>query len=618
MIRDLLEVVKKYKTVFLLAILIRVLMMPFFFHPDLKTQNFHGSFLPLGVLNIYQFVADNKQTLPYKDTFNYPPLTYYFLGTWNLVASPFLGDSYRQWIMNWNTDWYTSWDIFKLLFILKIPNLFFDLLTGALLCLFLDPKFQKRALVLWFFNPISLYIIYAISNFDIVPTFLTILSVYFYKKTKFLSSGISLGVGVSLKIFPLLYLPFLVLPLLIHKKIKDAAWILVGVLSVVFLSDFLFLSYLPKVFNSGLTIRVLDLKIPTTPIPVFFVVYVAIIIYSLIKKSSWENICFFSLFLTLSIMGISKFQIQWLVWTIPLFILFAVKNSKLLVFFIPVFLGYIFTILNFDDRFLTLGILSPILPNIYDVGFLEQTIFSLVNKDLLFIIGRGLLLTGIVLILMELIRGKVQSSLIMSTKSLFLILNALNLILFLAILSLAIYYTSTKVLISSQIASSKVQDLYKDHDYTYNFKPDSDGLNLIYIQLKNPNFANIDPLFLSINDGNSVLTHVAISGRNLGDGDFVKFQISPLANIANKNLTIKLESPTADKTKFIQVVTDNNGIMSHKIYRKGNVFAESLKLGTNFLNRFTFDKSFLVFYVIVLVLLISTLLTQKVKILKND
>jgi len=49
---------------FVFALLVRLLIMPFLYHPDIKIYNFQSSFLSSGVLNIYDFLNEkNKNCL---------------------------------------------------------------------------------------------------------------------------------------------------------------------------------------------------------------------------------------------------------------------------------------------------------------------------------------------------------------------------------------------------------------------------------------------------------------------------------------------------------------------------------------------------------------------------
>ena len=50
----------KIKILFIFAIIIRLILTPLFYHPDIKSQNFHFQFLSQGKINVYQFIDENK------------------------------------------------------------------------------------------------------------------------------------------------------------------------------------------------------------------------------------------------------------------------------------------------------------------------------------------------------------------------------------------------------------------------------------------------------------------------------------------------------------------------------------------------------------------------------
>lgn len=388
---------KPYRSILLLALLIRLILMPFLFHPDIKTQYYHARFLQKGVFNIYQYVKQNKETLGYKDTFNYPPLAYFLLGSWNVIISPFIGDSFNQWLVNWGEDWFTNPQIFRQLFLLKLPYLAFDFGIAYLLLRLVPDKFRKKAMVVWLFNPVTLYIIYGLSNFDIIPTFLVLLSLFFYKEEKFWHSGISLGLAIAIKLYPILYLPFFAVPLLSSQKYKPVVGILGGASVTFFVTTAALLKDALSISNSGLLNLALDLKIPLPGLgglPVICLFYAAILFYSLIRKSWWMDLNFYILAATLALISIVKIHPQWFLWVIPFFIIYASQKLKLLLYIFPLLVGYVLLILSFNDRFLTLGIFSPILPNIYDVGSLEETLFSHVSRLAITSLSQALIFFG--------------------------------------------------------------------------------------------------------------------------------------------------------------------------------------------------------------------------------
>ena len=59
------------KKLLVLAIVLRVLVAAFLFHPDIKTFNFQASFLKKGVTDIYSYLIENRKTLPLKEEFVY-------------------------------------------------------------------------------------------------------------------------------------------------------------------------------------------------------------------------------------------------------------------------------------------------------------------------------------------------------------------------------------------------------------------------------------------------------------------------------------------------------------------------------------------------------------------
>ena len=179
--------------------------MPFFYHPDMKTQHFHFQFFSKGVLNIYDYLDKNKPKLGYQDTFNYLPLTYYTFGLTQAITKPFLGHDFNNWINNWGENQNNYPNIICYMFFLKIPYLILDI---GLAFLLLKTFKNSKIFYFWLFNPVSIYLIYILGNFDILPSFLTLLSFYFLKKNKLLFSYLSIGIAIALKMYPVIFVPF--------------------------------------------------------------------------------------------------------------------------------------------------------------------------------------------------------------------------------------------------------------------------------------------------------------------------------------------------------------------------------------------------------------------------
>jgi hypothetical protein len=346
------------KTIFL-AIIIRILIMPFFYHPDIKSQYFHFQFLQKGVLNIYSYLDKNKDNLPNTDTFNYLPLTYFTLGTNHLISQVFMPKDYSLWLNDWGVkkNDYSNLPIF--LFILKIPYLFLDIGIAYLLYK-LFPK--KKLHLIWLFNPLTIYLIYILGNFDILPSFLTLLAFYFLNNKKNFHCYFSLGVAIAVKMYPILFLPFF---LFYHKenlKQKFLNLLFLSLPLIISIAPFLTNTYFVNSFlGSGLTQKILEYKILN--IPIYPIIY-TIIFYLFIKSKNKEKSFYKSIFyLMIFFFALIKFHPQWLIWFLP-FVIYPFssinKIRTLFIFYILLFLVYTFLI---NDQFLFWGHLVPIHSN---------------------------------------------------------------------------------------------------------------------------------------------------------------------------------------------------------------------------------------------------------------
>ncbi len=338
--------------------------MPCFYHPDIKSQLFHAQFLSHRVFNIYDFVDKNKTNLAYPNIFVYLPFTYYFFGSVDFILSPLYPNDLYLWLNDWGINQNSYPNMIFFMFVLKIPYLIFDLLTGLILYKLYQ---NKKVLYFWFLNPISIYLIYILGNFDIIPTFLTILAFYLMKNQKQFWSYLSIGLAIALKIYPVMFLPFLFFyyPKKIFKNIKYAVFSMVPlILSVIpFLGQ---KSFYNSFIGSGLTQKILEYRILN--FPVFPILFIAILIFYCFSKSKFKfEIAVLQTFFIF--IGLVKFHPQWIMWFFPfIIILFIESKIKNKIFFI-VFFALIFAyILLFNDNYLTWGHLIPIDPN-----FINQT-----------------------------------------------------------------------------------------------------------------------------------------------------------------------------------------------------------------------------------------------------
>lgn len=349
---------------FILAILIRLLIMPFYFHPDIKTYNWQSSFLKSGVFNIYTYLVDNREKLPLKEEFVYFPLTYLFLGTYQISVSPVLGPNFNNWLSDASSQVLDRVGTFRYLFILKFPYLVLDLIIPFLIIRFFKEIKQKRnAFILWLFNPISLAIIYIFSNIDIIPVTLSLVSILLFRSKKIFLSGLILGLAAGFKAYPLLFLPFI---LLFTYRIKDGIKLVAVsfVTLVLIIAPFWSQAFLNSALISGLTTRIAYPSIPLgfgEYLMVGILTLVALFFAGLTQNGKRTDKVWLMIFIVLLFIfsGI-HYHIQWLLWIIPFLIIFYIYQNNLgKLSFLWLSLAFVIPLL-YDDRSMSISLFSAI------------------------------------------------------------------------------------------------------------------------------------------------------------------------------------------------------------------------------------------------------------------
>lgn len=348
----------------LLAILLRVLIMPFYFHPDIKTYHFQSSFLKQGVVNIYSYLESHKSDLSLKEEFVYFPLTYFSLGSYQVLAAPFLGGDFNNWLSNAGIGASEQVSVFKYLFILKLPYLVLDILIAFLLMgIFKEEKDKRKAFILWLFNPFSLILIYVFSNVDIFAITLTVLSLLFAQKNRLVMAAICLGLGAGFKAYPLIFLPIL---LLYAKGIKERLFVTIAGIGVFMLIIAPFINssaFKQMTLLSGLTTRML---LPVIDLGFNETLFIALIPFSLIFFVAWmkdsldyEHLAYYYFAVLALLFSFIHYHIQWLLWIIPFAVIVAVKRPKLTGYLALMGLIAFAIPMLYDDKSMSVSLLRP-------------------------------------------------------------------------------------------------------------------------------------------------------------------------------------------------------------------------------------------------------------------
>ncbi len=396
----------KLKKLFVLAVLLRILIMPFYFHPDIKTYYFQSSFLKQGVFNIYSYLTNNKGNLTIKEDFVYFPLTYFFLGTYQILATPILEPQFNNWLSDASEQARNNIGTFRYLFVLKLPYLILDLLIPFLLIRFFSDTDKKRKVfILWLFNPLSIAIIYIYSNIDIISVVLSLISLLLFRNKKIVLAGIMLGLAAGFKAYPMLFLPFL---MIYAKSAKAAIKLFLAAITTMFLIILPFWSsaFLNSALISGLTTRIAFPGIPIgfgEAIMVGVLSLTAFFIMELTENLNSDKVWLSIFCVLLLLFSTIHYHIAWLLWIVPFLIIFSVTQPNILGKLAWVWLSLAFVIpLTFDDKFMTVSTLSALSPlynllptpflvlqKIYDPYLLQGAIHSILFGTSLVLIFRS-------------------------------------------------------------------------------------------------------------------------------------------------------------------------------------------------------------------------------------
>jgi len=371
-------------------------IIPFFFHPDIKTIFYQSHFLSEGVVNVFQYFSDNPEKA-FLGSFVYPPLTYFVHGIIYPTLKVIGGSGFSEWLAMGN-DAVGVQSIFRYLFLVKIFNVFALLASGVMLSRIInDKKKADIALVFLFFNPISIYVVGLMGQFDVIPALLTLVALYF-SKDRPIRASVFLGLAAAMKTYPLLLLPFLAI--LGSKKLFEQIKIAtVGALSyLIFIIPFLGTpAFFGNTLVSGLSLRLFELGFDLGRgfhLPLIPLLLASLFIYAWRgHKGKVDQLYKYFFAVTFIVVAGVDFHPQWGMWFIPfLSIIVARKiNKKLfLAALLVLMIAWLGKIALFNDRFLTWGLFSVLDPGVLFLPSPYELVIDKVNPEIIQNMMRGL------------------------------------------------------------------------------------------------------------------------------------------------------------------------------------------------------------------------------------
>ena len=366
---------KKIKFLFTLALVVRLLLAFGTYHSDAAVFPFAGRVIFTGHAgDFYDYLWDLPDNAPElkiypRNLFNYPPVTYFSLGTVSGILTAPLGGFVDEFIYNLE-DTFGDIRLNILLLVIKLPLLAFDLGTLYFLLKMFEKESQKKAVyILWLFNPVNLYATYMMGMYEIIPVFFVVASLYFAKKRGKLASALMLGLGASFKIFPLMFLvPLSATTSDWRERLKIfAAGFGVYIISILpFLGS---TGFRQTALVAGQTMKSLYLTLPISggeAIIPYLALYIFFSLAFLINKGNAQVLWKRYFYILLLFFMLTHYHPQWFLWITPFFIYDFVysKYKNWLVLAIALF-SY-FGLITLFDPGLSTRLFAPIFPHLYE------------------------------------------------------------------------------------------------------------------------------------------------------------------------------------------------------------------------------------------------------------
>lgn len=376
------------KKILLLASILYLGIAPFTYHPDAKTTLYHGSFVKEKVFNIYGHLARTNDQFT---RFHYPPLAYFLHQGEYLLVRPLAGSGLDLWLRSGSEEAVGQKGALRFNFLSKLPAVLALLASGVIIFKIINEslgKGMKKALTataFWLLNPIALYAVVVMGQFDIFPLLFVLLALYLLEKKPRLALFWA-GVGTAIKTFPLLWLPFLALASAqkTRERLKNFG---VGIFPYL-LCNLLFIrskEFLKESLFSGLSGRLFAARIEVGfgEAVLMVPVLVGLLFILALKHSTRKKLGFKALLLNLAtvsllVVFLSHAHPQWFLWPIPfLTLLFFGQEEKNLTLVLGLALVFVFisfggNILLMNDKFLTWGLISSLNREIFNLPTIPE------------------------------------------------------------------------------------------------------------------------------------------------------------------------------------------------------------------------------------------------------
>jgi hypothetical protein len=606
------------KKILCFAFFLYFLIAPMTHHPDNKLVLFWAGQENGAVWDIWEYGAQNFSK---SSQFNYPPAHFYLDKLQYFVAIPIGGEGFHEWLATPNNTDPDQYLLPRYSFAQKFLLILITVGAGWLVYSISrrsnnSESNSKLAAILFLFNPITLYSVPIMGQNDILAIVFFLMGWYLLMSEKSiytkLSSSILFGISISVKMFPIIWLPFL---LFFHNKISLKSKITIFILSI----TTYFVTLLPfirnpvfqeAVFGQDLLGRIFIAKISlgfsnsVLIVPTLLMMLVFGLGYTFFRVSQNNQVAeslrrrsiIFQSYSIMAVSGImlsfSHYHPQWFLWIIPFWSIWMVSLERkmfvnMLIISIFAVLAWLLTIILFNDSYLFFGLFVPINPDLANLPVIRQ-FMELRNIDYTFFndLARTWL-AGLALLFVALAFNKEffnykQTKTLINYKAidlfriekLFKNKKASTLSIFsvfiigISLLTLILNFSPGPV---SGPTPTHTSFIPIENEVISEIKSSYSNLNRVDINFRNVGLLNKDNHLIEIIDDENTIYSQEISGFNSGDPGIIRFDFPIVYASENRTFDFKITRLTSESEIPLMIgVSDEKSFISAKTYHQFN------------------------------------------------
>ena len=196
-----------------LAVLLRLALMPFFAHIDLYSEARRVFYV---IENEHLFDNSHRFVVFYIEVI-FAAFSHLFI---DVTEGLFHIEDPTQSVSGLVDYGYflNDQNIYRHLFFFKLPYLLFDIATAVVVWKFIDnPNHRRIALLIWLFNPFTLYSTYVFGRFEVISLFFLGMSALQLKYDRVFLASIFFAITLHCREINLIYSPFFLLAVIDHK-----------------------------------------------------------------------------------------------------------------------------------------------------------------------------------------------------------------------------------------------------------------------------------------------------------------------------------------------------------------------------------------------------------------